>query len=326
MVQQPRRLVYRNVVVPPNLIDDIVDEECVLFLGAGASTEGRGTGYWRKFLIDELVEECNPPQKIRKELPHVAQYFCEKMDAGNKGKLRRIILRRIQRFMNTPEAFFSATICHSIIASIPQFRIIITTNWDQFMERGMNVVPIVWRPCEDKGMAYWDDRSRQVLKMHGCISDPKSMIVTTKDYDDYMKEISKSFLWNKIRDLMATKTFLFLGYSLRDPTFTRMYFDIVERIGEFARPLYAVTPDATNREMVRWQKRGVSVIEGLAYPFLENVRGALIERGILFDVEWEVSRIESQLEKIYRVDMKVKQETEVEMATSSYIDGLRHGL
>jgi hypothetical protein len=326
LVQRLHRPVFRHVVVPSNLIEDIVNEECVLFLGAGASTEGQGTGYWREFLIDELVEKCSPPRKISKRLPDVAQYFCEKMDAGNKGKLRRIILKRIQRFMNTPEAFGRVTTCHLIIASIPQFRIVVTTNWDQFMERAMNVVPIVARPLGDKDMAYWDDRSRQVLKMHGCISDPDSMIVTSQDYDDYMKQIRKSFLWNKIRDLMATKTFLFLGYSLRDPTFIRMYSDIFERIGEFARPMFVVTPDTTNREIVRWRRSGVTTIEGLAYPFLENVRGALIEKGILFDEYLEIPRIETELEEAYNVDCRLTQETEVGIASSLYIDGLRHGL
>lgn len=313
---------FRHVTVPANLIDDIVNEECVVFLGAGASTEGQGTSYWRQLLVDELIVKCKPPPGISKRLPDVAQYYCDTMDAGNKGKLCRIILERIRRFMNTPEAFGTVTICHSIIASIPQFKIIVTTNWDQFMERAMNVVPIV----RDKGMAYWDDHYRQVLKMHGCITDPDSIIVTAKDYDYYMRDIDKSLVWNKIRDLMATKTFLFIGYGLRDPSFTRMYSDISNRIGSFTRPLFVVTPNITSKEVVKWRKKHVTVVKGLAYPFLENVRGVLIEKDILFDVHWEIPRIESELEETYLVDSKVTQETEVGMATSLYIDGLRHGL
>jgi len=331
LAQSFHRPVFRHVKVPANLIDDIVNEECVVFLGAGASTEGQGTSYWRELLVDELIAKCKPPPRISKRLPDVAQYYCDTMDAGNKGKLCRIILERIRRFMNTPDAFRTVTICHSIIASIPQFKIIVTTNWDQFMERAMNVVPIVARMKDKDLAAYWDDHYRQVIKMHGCITDPSSIIVTTKDYDNYMRDIYKSLIWNKIRDLMATKTFLFLGYGLRDPSFIEMYSDISNRIESFARPLYLVTPNITSNEAAKWRGKHVTIVNALAYPFLENVRGALIEKDILFDVQWEIPRIDSELEEAYLVDSKVTSaraypETEVGMATSLYIDGLRHGL
>lgn len=66
----------------------------------------------------------------------------------------------------------------------PFFRIIVTTNWDPFFERGLNVlVPMV----EDRDIPFWDDKKRQILKIHGCVTRPYTMVITQNDYKDLIK-------------------------------------------------------------------------------------------------------------------------------------------
>lgn len=57
------------------------------------------------------------------------------------------------------------------------------------------------------------DRNGNVVHLHGCIDDPKTMIITTKDYlDHYLTTQVQDFL----RSLFERKTVLFLGYGLEE--------------------------------------------------------------------------------------------------------------
>lgn len=57
------------------------------------------------------------------------------------------------------------------------------------------------------------DKSATVIHLHGCVSKPETMIVTTKDYlEHYDHENVKAFLG----DLFKRKVVLFLGYGLEE--------------------------------------------------------------------------------------------------------------
>jgi len=57
------------------------------------------------------------------------------------------------------------------------------------------------------------DRNGNVIHIHGCVDDPNSMIITTRDYlDHYSTTEVQEFL----RYLFEKKTILFLGYGLEE--------------------------------------------------------------------------------------------------------------
>ena len=57
------------------------------------------------------------------------------------------------------------------------------------------------------------DRNGNVVHIHGCVDDPGSMVITTKDYlDHYSSKEVQDFL----RYLFEKKTVLFLGYGLEE--------------------------------------------------------------------------------------------------------------
>ena len=324
MVRTTERRRFEQISIPNHLLDDIVKGDCVLFIGAGASTEGKGTSYWDDRLVDELAKECDYPTNSSKGLPDVAQYYCQKLDANREGRLVRLIRDRVSRFMKVPEAYFWVTICHSMIATIPYFKVIVTTNWDPFMEHIANVIPIV----RDTDMAYWDDSSRQVLKMHGCITDPSTMVITSSDYEEYIKTRLRSGICNKIRDLMSTKTFLFVGYSLTDPSFEIIHNGILARMGKFARTSFAVVPEVTDKDVELWKTKGVTMIRALAFPFLEELRNKLIDTTAMFDVRQEKATISTEGQKLVDIHMETsaEQDSNVGMLSSMYQDGLKHAL
>src|SRR5271157_396796 len=242
--------------IPEALIDDIKNEECVLFLGAGASTEN--SPYFGKSLVNLLAEKCKYPESSPKNLPKVSQYFCDIMDGGFKGRLLREIREFRSQYMEIAEAYRSATRVHEIVAEIGFFQIIITTNWDVFMERELNILPLV----RDADLVYWNNNKRQIIKLHGCISQPETIVVTEDDYRDFQTKRVDCPISNKLKDLMATKTLLFVGYSLKDQSFQILQENVLNRMGKLARTSYAVLYQPTNALVEKWKKKGVRIIAG----------------------------------------------------------------
>jgi len=311
-------------LTPEPLLDDIKNGECVLFLGAGASTEG--SPYFGKNLVDSLAEKCKYPASSAKNLPKVAQYFCDTMDGGFKGRLLREIREYLDQYMEIAEAYSSATMVHRLVAKIGFFQIIITTNWDVFMERELNVLPLV----RDADLVYWNSDKRQVIKLHGCISQPETIIVTEDDYRDFQEKRVDCPISNKLKDLMATKTLLFVGYSLKDESFQILQENVLSRMGKLARTSYAVLPQPTNTLVQTWKKKGIRTIPGSALAFLRDLHSFFVNQGIYFDDEFlfMLSELDSQLIKVNLSTSAgtLNQKDSIGLLSAMYQDGLKHEL
>lgn len=57
----------------------------------------------------------------------------------------------------------------------------------------------------------------EIIKMHGCISrsDWNEIVITQEDYDDF--SINKPAISQRLSEDLINKSFLFIGYSYRDP-------------------------------------------------------------------------------------------------------------
>lgn len=310
--------------IPDTLLSDIKNGECVLFLGAGASTEG--SSYFGKSLLDLLAEKCKYPQSSIKNLPKVAQYFCDIMDGGFKGRLLREIREYLDQYMEIPEAYRSSTMVHSLVAEIGFFQIIITTNWDVFMERELNVLPLV----RDADLVYWNGNKRQIIKLHGCISQPETLVVTEDDYRDFVEKRADCPISNKLKDLMATKTFLFLGYSLKDESFQILQENVLSRMGKLARTSYAILPQPTDALVRKWKEKGIRIIPGNALAFLRNLHSLFVEQWIYLndDFLFTLSELDSQLTKANTSTSfgTLDKKDPLGLLSAMYQDGMKHEL
>jgi len=310
--------------IPEALRDDIKNEECVLFLGAGASTEG--SLYFGKSLVDLLTEKCKYPPSCPKNLPRISQYFCDVMDGGFKGRLLREIREYLDQYMEIAEAYRSATMVHELVAKIGFFQIIITTNWDVFMERELNILPLV----RDADLVYWNSNKRQIIKLHGCISQPETIVVTEDDYKDFQKKRVDCPISNKLKDLMATKTFLFVGYSLKDQSFQILQENVLSRMGKLARTSYAVLPQPTDALVKKWKKKGIRIISGNALTFLRNLHSLFVENGIFLDDDFlhSLYHFDSLLSAVHSSTSwgTLDQKDPIGLFSAMYQDGLKHEL
>jgi hypothetical protein len=299
------------------IYDAILKEDCVVFLGAGSTTEGRrqeGKTFYHH--IKGLCEFHG----VDHSFPELMQYFCDQMDGGRHNRLIREALSRIELFCLRGEDNYFATIFTNSIAEIPYFKTFITTNWDPFLERSLDVlVPMV----EDRDLAFWDDHKRQVLKIHGCISRPYSIVATQTDYDNCMT--LRPLIFNKMRDLMATKSFLFVGYSMRDPDFEKVWSSICGSLGHFTHMAYALDPNASSDKISSWKGRGIQIFKTTDSAFLQALRERL-EKAELLPTESFVRFLRRERRRITSTHLKMGQTSVGRFSSAMYQDGLLHEL
>lgn len=300
------------------LYKDILHQGCVVFVGSGCTTEGRKWSHSRTF-YEEIKEACAYPSDAESpSFPDLMEYFCQHMDGGRHNRLIREAVSRIERFCVPGEDQYGATIFGEELGYIPFFNRFVTTNWDPFLERSLEVLnPIV----EDRDLAFWDDRKRQVLKIHGCITRPYSIVATKTDYETCMHR--NHLVFNKLKDLMATKTFIFVGYSLKDSDFREVWAGITKRLGQFAKLAYAIDPNASDKDVEFWKERGIEIFGTFDLAFLRALRMKL-EREKLVPSREFIALLQRQRMRIASVHVRLDQLSDGGFVTAMYQDGLLH--
>jgi len=248
------------------------------------------------------------------------QRFCDEKDGGHHNLLIREAIRHIEHFLLPGPENRVVSEFSSQLATIPFFKIVLTTNWDPLLERALDVlVPMT----QDRDLAFWDDRKKQVVKIHGCITRPHSIVATQSDYDACVG--ANPLLFNKVRDLMATKTFLFTGFSLKDADFREIWDATTSRLGQFSKLAYALDPFATNDDITYWSQRGIEIFRVRDTEFLEGLRVHFVNAGML-PPDGLIKFLMGERNRIVKLHLKLKQDCDGGMSSAMYQDGLLHEL
>jgi tetratricopeptide (TPR) repeat protein len=207
------------------LLQEMSAGNAVLFCGAGVSHGRYPT--WNRLIRDLALEAGLPTRNLdHLDLP---QWYVE---AQGREALERYLVR----------IFDAPAEPTSLQRTLARFSwdVIFTTNYDQLLERafyeqGREVDVVV----EDTQVGRVTERSRTTLvKMHGCVSRPHSLVVTREDYDAY--DVRHPATITYLQSLLSTRTFLFVGFSLRDPNFRNIYHLVQQVLGSFRRYAYAI--------------------------------------------------------------------------------------
>lgn len=197
-------------------------------------------------LIDDEVPGAEQLLGSFKE-GHISHIAAPELTQALRGKydLRQAIARELKH----P---FAPSRYHDHLFST-HFDIVITTNWDKIIERhfsdlGRPLQTIV-TPAQ---LRFFDEKTRtQLVKMHGTCDDPDSMIIAADEYANY--KLRNRLLFDFMRVTFATKTVLFLGFSLEDPNIRPLLYGIRNELENLqTRTHYAVLyePHATVRAVL----------------------------------------------------------------------------
>lgn len=100
---------------------------------------------------------------------------------------------------------------------------IMTTNWDDFFQVNFKEFDT---KIGQKELIFSDQHAiGEIYKIHGCISQPESLIVTKNDYDEFEK--NSHYLKSKILTLFVDFPIIFIGYSISDPNIQLLLQNII---------------------------------------------------------------------------------------------------
>ena len=105
---------------------------------------------------------------------------------------------------------------HRLIAGLP-IKTVWTTNYDQLLEQAYRETrkrPDVKIKQDDLAVTI-HKRDVTIYKMHGDFSQPQNAVLTKEDYETYNEH--RALFSEKLKGDLIEKTFLFLGFSFKDP-------------------------------------------------------------------------------------------------------------
>jgi SIR2-like domain/CHAT domain len=205
---------------PPALVRYIREKRCVLFCGAGLSKWAK-LPTWKELLqimIKEIAAEIPDNRDLAEltklieagKLLEVADHCKEKL-GPRYYELMSNTVRGATEEIPAP---------HKVIVNVP-FSAVVTTNYDKLLERsyatagGFPKTP-THDDVEQLGPLLFDG-SFFILKAHGDIDRPDTMVLTSRDFQNI---IHANPAFNAMFSaILLTKAVFFVGYSLNDPDF-----------------------------------------------------------------------------------------------------------
>lgn len=248
---------------PIELVNSFIEGKIVLFAGAGVSTEAKGV--MPNTLHEEISHALGKPDRAIL-FPDLAEELC-KVPSG-----RIVLVQKIKERFNYIYAHSSiydeATRFHRQLATFYPITTIVTTNWDTYFEDECGATAFV----EDKDLAFWHAARRRVLKLHGTIANFGSIVATRPDYKKCARRLRTGVLGAHLKSLLATRSTVFMGYSLRDDDFLHLYHGVRKHLADFHRQPYFIAPQVTDAERERLSDLGLYVIETDGEFFLQELK------------------------------------------------------
>jgi NAD-dependent SIR2 family protein deacetylase len=217
----------RDFEMPTRVIESALESSLVIFAGSGISTENKRV--FPSTFLDEIKAQL--PNEYKDSLfPDAMSAYC--LDHGRRALVVEI-LKRIKYVKSFSAMYRQAVRFHKELSHIHQITEIFTTNWDDFFEQECGAIPFV----TSNDFAFWNLPDRKVFKLHGSINNIGTIVATREDYESCYSRLQSELIGNYFRVSLATKTVVFIGYSLRDEDLREIIRLLGAEIGEF-KPKY----------------------------------------------------------------------------------------
>lgn len=237
--------------IPKPLLTDIVDENCIPIIGSGFSRNASLEGENKMPLWDDLgkilAKEMDQP--YLNPIESISNYCYKYKRISLIEKLRKLL------FIDSSKPGKA----HHTFAKL-FFRIILTTNFDFLLERSFDNLnkPYEVIVGDDQLSINYPTNLTQIMKIHGDFNHPRSMVLTEEDFDLFIE--NHPLLTTTLSYLMMKNTLLLIGYSMNDPDFRQIFNIIKQRLDKHDRPIYTILVNPSINERVRFERRGINVI------------------------------------------------------------------
>jgi hypothetical protein len=254
------------------------------------------------FLADEVTFPSTDPRD-RDDLAKVSSYY---VDALGRPALRERLREVMNRNCQTGSL-------HEFIAAVPAPQVIITTNYDTLIEQAFHAAgkpyDLVVYPADRKDNAnailWWPhgapapvfkpaneldidlETTTVIYKMHGTVvpETPQwdSFVITEEDYIEFLSRMTtNSAVPPLFIEHFRERSFLFLGYSLRDWNLRVVLRNLSKSLlsrhaangdeDADVSPSWAIQRSPSDLEQILWKKRHVEIFDLLLEDFVSKIR------------------------------------------------------
>jgi hypothetical protein len=286
------------------------------FLGAGASFVGRPSDVpWDPNNPQFLPSGRELSQLLARESSFPSQDPLDMDDLAKVSSYYAIISGRRSLRERLHEVFnyeFSCGPLHHFLASVPAPTLIVSTNYDTFIEQAFLAVnkpyDLVIHPAERKDIAnsvwWWPhgalepqvvppneldidlDKTTVIYKMHGTIQHNTdkwdSFVITEEDYVEFVSRMTmNAAVPSLFYEYFRTRSFLFLGYSLRDWNLRVVLKNLDRYLGrrrasdeedEELLPSWSIQAQPSELERRLWEKRNVNIFDLKVDDFVAKIQ------------------------------------------------------
>jgi hypothetical protein len=297
-----------QVIEPPfgDIWDGLREGRVIPFLGAGASLVGRDTSQaWdpnaSRFppsgaeLARYIAERSGFPAQDERDSDDLAKVSSYAADISGRPLLRR----RLRAALNHP---YQGGALHKMLAEIPTHLMIVVTNYDTMVEEAFRaagkpfdlIVYPAERPAFGNSLLWWPhgekepvpieakeldvdlDNTTVIYKMHGTIwpeaEQWDNFVITEEDYVEFLSRMTtntSSAVPAQFYQYSRNRSFLFLGYSLRDWNLRVVLRNLrrqVENAGDAGPniedvPSWAIQLKPSALEQRLWDRRNVNIFD-----------------------------------------------------------------
>jgi hypothetical protein len=219
-------------------------------------------------------------KRVGEELPpgYAADSPLETLSAYQHAYGRGKLIEAVQRELHITDAHPGPV--HKAFCNLP-FKVVVTTNVEQLLEQGYrdrygSVFPIT----EEEQLRLINPYpSPKLVKLHGDLLYPSSLVLTESDYDRFLNQHPVFATW--LANQLISNTCVLIGYSLDDPDFRSVITQLQSRLGAVPPDLYVLEVDADPVRVDRYARRGVRTVNvrsaGRGWAILEELFNELAD-------------------------------------------------
>lgn len=174
-----------------------------------------------------------------------------------------------------------------LIQNQNKFAGIITTNYDELLEKIFKDFSVL---VGQNSLLVANSLSIfEIFKIHGCCSQPDSIVLTEKDYNDFGEKLK--YLSAKLLTIFVEHPIIFLGYGLGDVNIRNIFSEIaecltVEQLDKIKDNFIFISPafgneEEFNKNTLTWGKHSIVINEfiiedyGIVYQSLSKIQSSM---------------------------------------------------
>jgi tetratricopeptide (TPR) repeat protein len=268
---------YENIITI--LTREILKKRLAIFVGAGCSM-AVGLPSWKQ-LLENLIAKYGIQTKEDNLLKLASRI--------ERSIGRSTLVDEISDTCRTPQKGGSST--HDLLTEL-DVNLYITTNYDHLLEeafRKKGIEPHVINT--DLDLTVLNPTAKTIVKLHGDIDSPSSLVCTERDYRQYKTKHRGFVDWLKAKS--TELTILFLGTSFDDPRLVEADDHVIEFFGENRRNHLIVL-----KKPERVSSQDVGDFQAVLEDFEDRCRSFESDKGFLVLVIQEYGESENLLKEI----------------------------